>query len=455
MYIEKAFLLKAELDKLRPINKEQEERIMQKFRLDWDYHSNHLEGNTLTFGETKALILFGITAQGKPLKDHLEITGHDEAIKWIIDVVKKDRPLTETFIRELHILLLKEPYQKEAFTPDGQKTTKTIKVGEYKHFPNHVETKTGEMFYFASPEETPALMEELINWYRKEKELEDVNPILLASEFHYKFIRIHPFDDGNGRTARILMNFILMEFDYPPVIIKTEDKLNYFAVLRQADADQLEPFIEYIAQNLTRSLEIMIAGAKGGNIEDPDDLDKQIALLSQKVKTTASNIEILRDRKSILELYDGSLVKLLEAFIETCEKFKGFYKNIRFNIHTAESYEMVNNSNDLKTVFRQKINNETKGVILNFQFLNFNQIEIGESGYDTKLEINFDIREYSISVPRNFEMLRDDNMLNNTLKSVYGIQLSDQKIKDITNYEFNRHKDSIEKMIKKAQERKA
>src|SRR6476620_9543803 len=99
--VSKAERLKNELDSLRPLNGEQEGRIMQKFRLDWNYHSNHLEGNSLTYGETKALILHGITAQGKPLKDHFEITGHDEAIKWIDDVIKEERPLTEHFIREL------------------------------------------------------------------------------------------------------------------------------------------------------------------------------------------------------------------------------------------------------------------------------------------------------------------------------------------------------------------
>lgn len=105
--LEKIDQLKSELDSLRPIDKEQEMAIMQKFRLDWNYHSNHLEGNTLSYGETKALILFGITASRKPLKDHFEITGHDEAIKWIEEVIKQDRPFTENFIRELHTLLVK------------------------------------------------------------------------------------------------------------------------------------------------------------------------------------------------------------------------------------------------------------------------------------------------------------------------------------------------------------
>lgn len=249
---------------------------MQKFRLDWDYHSNHLEGNSLTYGEAKALILFGITAQSKPLKDHFEITGHDEAIKWVTDIVKENYPLTETFIRELHVLLLKSPYEVDAITPDGQPTKKKVEVGKYKSFPNHVKTRTGEIFRFATPEETPAKMQDLIEWYRAKKDSPEVNPVILAAEFHYRFILIHPFDDGNGRIARILMNFILMQFGYPSVIIKSDDKGNYFSALQQADNRIIEPFFEYIAQNLVRSLEIMIAGAKGENIEEPDDLDKEL-----------------------------------------------------------------------------------------------------------------------------------------------------------------------------------
>jgi len=261
--LEKVEELKAELDGLRPLDAEAEARIMQKFRLDWNYHSNNLEGNSLTYGETKALILFGITAQGKPLKDHFEITGHNEAINWVLDLVKDESDLTEVFIRELHTLVLKEPYFIDAVTSDGQPTRRKIEVGEYKTQPNHVVTSTGETFYFAAPQETPAKMQELVEWFRAERQKPDVDPIVLSALFHYRFIRIHPFDDGNGRVARILMNFILMQFGYPPVIIKTEDKENYYRVLTLADADQLEPFVEYIAANLCGSLEEMIAAARG------------------------------------------------------------------------------------------------------------------------------------------------------------------------------------------------
>ncbi len=246
-----ALQLKAELDALRPIDKEQEGRIMQKFRLDWNYHSNHLEGNSLTYGETKALILFGVTAQGKPLKDTLEITGHNEAINWVLEMIQGERPLTENFIRGLHSLLLQDSY-KESKNAKGEIVPRKISSGKYKTTPNHVQTATGEIFYFATPEETPAKMFDLINWYNEKTNEKEPNPILIAAKFHYKFIRIHPFDDGNGRTARILMNFILMQFGFPPVIIKTEDKTNYFAALQFADAGNIEAFITYIAQNLNR-----------------------------------------------------------------------------------------------------------------------------------------------------------------------------------------------------------
>lgn len=327
--IEEAILLKQELDNLRPLDKEAEAIIMQKFRLDWNYNSNNLEGNSLTFGETKALILHGITAQGKPLKDHFEITGHDEAIKWVTDVVKGDHPLTENFIRELHTLLLKESYYVDAITPEGKPTRRRVAVGQYKTAPNHVLTKTGEIFRFATPEETPAKMHDLITWYRAESESEDVNPIVLAAEFHYRFILIHPFDDGNGRTARILMNFILMKFGYPPVIIKTEDKANYFAALQQGDAGNIKAFVDYIAQNLVTSLEIMISGAEGNDIEEPDDSLKELALLKYNLK----NEHPTKSPKIVFETFSYFEQKIKPTFAEVITHVEDLFDEIRERIY--------------------------------------------------------------------------------------------------------------------------
>jgi len=442
MNVEKSIKLKKELDSLRPLKKEDELRIMQKFRLDWNYHSNNLEGNTLTYGETKALILFGITAQGKPLKDHFEVTGHDEAIKWVIEIVKQERPLTENFIRELHKLILKESYEVDAITPEGQPTKKRVNVGIYKSTPNHVKTKTGEIFRFATPEETPAMMNDLVNWYRVKIEKIDINPILLAAEFHYKYIRIHPFDDGNGRTARILMNFILMQFGYPPVIIKTNDKENYFAALRQADAGLIEPFIEYISKNLNNSLEIMIKGAEGENIEEPDDLDKEIALLEQRLKTVGQPIGISKNKEAILELYDNSISQLVRKFINKGERFEKFYVNNNFRL-------FVNNSanhkfkEDAIVNSRNKIKDNIDSIIMQFQYQAFNQMGFQEFNHSSQITCSFNYTRYSIT-----------NTAGVSFEKLYGEQLDESEILKLINTEIKKHKQLIEKKIEQIKKKK-
>ena len=380
--IQNALQLKSALDALRPIDKEQEDRIMQKFRLDWNYHSNHLEGNSLTYGETKALILFGVTAQGKPLKDTLEITGHNEAINWVLEMIRGERPLTENFIRELHSLLLQDSY-KESKNEKGEIIPRKISSGRYKITPNHVQTVTGEIFYFATPEETPAKMFDLINWYNEKANEKESNPILIAAEFHYKFIRIHPFDDGNGRTARILMNFILMQFGFPPVIIKTEDKANYFAALQMADVGNIESFITYIATNLNHSLTIMIAGAKGENIEEDDDLDKEIALLEQKVKSYGEKISFKKNQRDIKDLITHDIGKIIKIIKEKSIKLsrmymefevEAFFCKIEKNDVTGKNYISETQKFNLYDTLIMSPN-RIDSIIINFRYYTFNQIK--------------------------------------------------------------------------------
>ncbi|CAN1496098.1 COG3177 Fic family protein [Flavobacteriaceae bacterium] len=431
----KALELKTQLDNLRPIDREKEARIMQKFRLNWNYHSNHLEGNSLTYGETKALILFGITAQGKPLQDHFEITGHNEAINWVIDVVKGDYPLNENFIRELHTLLLKAPYEVDAITPDGQPTKKRINVCSYKTSPNHVKTKTGEIFYFATPEETPSKMSDLMNWYREKIEQEDVNPIFLAAEFHYKFIRIHPFDDGNGRTARILMNFILMKFDFPPVIIKTEDKANYFAALQLADAGNIEAFIDYISQNLVRSLEIMTAGAKGESIEEEDDLDKEIALLEQRIKFSVEKTEIIRSKETIKNIYDHSIKRLYEKFVESGKKFEAFYNfsEVNFSFNNLDSKRnSLPQENDI-------IDENSRDINFKYSFKFFNKGDYDRFNNMSLLYIKFETNKYTIF---GSGIISIDKICKN-----YSEKLTDEEISKIMTSVSQSHLKFIEQKI--------
>lgn len=418
-HIVQALKLKQQLDELRPLKKEDELRIMQKFRLDWNYHSNNIEGNSLTYGETKALLLFGITAQGKPLKDHFEIIGHNEALEWVLDIIKDERPINENFIRELHKLILKEPYQVDAMTADGQATKKWIKIGEYKTLPNHVKTKTGAMFFFASPEETPAKMQELLEWYRAEAEKADVNPIILAATFHYKFICIHPFDDGNGRTARILMNFILMRYNFPPVIVKTEEKRDYLSVLEQADAGMIEPFIDFIAKNMVHSLEIMLKAANGESIEDPDDLDKQIALLEAQLRGSEEKVKTIKTEASLENFARNSMHTIAAKFVSINNKLRKFYIETNYKIIFPTKEQMREfELNDEDLLFRAnsistynyiyEIPYYSKDCILNEKYPEKHRIQLmvdfigfkaNENSFDYKfiLDILFENTKYTIT----------------------------------------------------------
>ena len=277
--------LRADLDALRPLAPEQEARVLQKFRLEWNYNSNAIEGNSLTLGETRSLLLHGLTAAGKPLRDHLDIKGHNEAVLWLEDFVRDERPLTEQFIRGMHEVLLGEPYEVQAQTAGGQPTRKLIVPGRYKTSPNNVLTATGEMFYFASPEETPGRMTDLVDWYRAEEATPTLPPVALAAEFHYRFVRIHPFDDGNGRMSRLLMNLILLRHGYPMTVIKAADRNRYLAALAEADAGEPEPFLRFIVENVEASLRLIIRAAQGESIDEPGDLDKKLALLKKQVLT--------------------------------------------------------------------------------------------------------------------------------------------------------------------------
>ena len=217
---------------LQPLKDELQQRLDEKFILEFNYNSNHIEGNTLTYGQTELLLKFGEIDGNAKMKDLEDMKAHNLCLQIIKEEAKdKERPLTEYFIRNLHNTMLREDYQE---TKNGK--TYTVHAGIYKTRPNSVITVTGERFEYASVEETPALMSDLITWYNKEEKKKELSIIELATLFHYRYIRIHPFEDGNGRIARLLMNYILLKHDYPMIVIRTKDKQNYLKALYKCDS---------------------------------------------------------------------------------------------------------------------------------------------------------------------------------------------------------------------------
>ena len=343
--IEEIDRLKEELDALRPLPSEVVGRIEQKLRIESNYHSNAIEGNSLTLGETRSLILHGLTAHGKPMRDHLDIEGHDEAVKAIEDAIKRNESLNEIFIRNLHKVLLKKPYEIDAITPDGQPTKRLITIGAYKTQPNNVRTSTGEIYHYTPPDQVKPAMSDLIDWYRR-RENEDEHPIVIAATFHYRFVRIHPFDDGNGRMARLLMNMILIKHGYTVAVIPIQERNQYINALEQADrSEDLAEFITYIADSCKYALDLHLKAARGEDIEDVEDIDKEIALFKQSLqKGTGETIQAR-------EYADKVLYPLFHHCKEKLEQFSDVFESVH-NFTSNSSVRKTNNQ--ISTFFAKR-----------------------------------------------------------------------------------------------------
>lgn len=197
--------MKAELDKRRPLTQGELQRLREEFMVEFTYNSNAIEGNTLTLKET-AMVLEGVTIDRKPLKDHLEAVGHRDAFLYVQQLITDKVPFTERVIKIIHSLVLMD-------RPEDK--------GVYRRIPVRIMGAFHEppQPYLVAPQ-----MEQLIAEFEKTKR----HPIESAALFHLKFEGIHPFIDGNGRTGRLILNFMLMQCGYPPVNVKFADRKRYY-----------------------------------------------------------------------------------------------------------------------------------------------------------------------------------------------------------------------------------
>ena len=316
---------------LQPLKPEDQERFDKKVRLDWNFHSNKIEGNTLTYNETKALLDEGKEEGIHPSRDYKEIKAHDLAINKVKELAKdKERKLNEVTIRDLNQIILKEPFWKDTVTPDGQKTKKKIIPGQYKTQPNHVITEEGKPYKFAEPHDVPIKMQDLMNWFHKEIEQPTLSIASFIAHLHHKFIVIHPFDDGNGRVTRLWMNYVLLKLGYPPLAIKSEDKRNYFAALQRADNADIDSLAIYLGKALISWLEIGIKAAKGEDISEMGDVDKEVDLFIRERTGKVLNEPL--SKESAINLID-SLDTLFKTFKNRFKKF-----NQLFNHNTTKQY---------------------------------------------------------------------------------------------------------------------
>jgi Fic family protein len=207
---------KRRLDELRPLSGKALAALEHYYDVELTYTSNAIEGNTLTRVETSIVIEKGITVSGKPLKDHLEAVDHYHAIRYVREVARETSPLTEGDVRNLHKLVVERSAPEIA--------------GRYADVVRYTPTETGRHM-FPPPAEVPPLMNDFATWLRTAPNTPET-----AFTAHRRLVDIHPFNDGNGRTARLLMNLVLLRGGYPPVAVRPEDRLEYIHSLAQEQA---------------------------------------------------------------------------------------------------------------------------------------------------------------------------------------------------------------------------
>ncbi len=229
------------LNKLRPISKTLLLKLKERFDVEMTYNSNAIEGNTLTLKETYWVIQQGITVKGKSLKDHLEAKNHKEALDFLYDMIEHDKKFTfsEHLIKQIHSLIIQDIDKNIA----GKYRNIDVFIAGTEHVP-------------PSALDVSFRMKELADWARKNHNKMYI--VEFSAIFHHKFVHIHPFQDGNGRTARLLMNIFLMQYGFPIAIIQKNDRQKYYRVLEMADNGNYKPLVLFVTQAVLRSLNIYL-----------------------------------------------------------------------------------------------------------------------------------------------------------------------------------------------------
>ncbi len=252
-----------QLAMIRPVKTSLIKKLREQFALELTYNSNAIEGNSLTLKETFFVINEGLTIKGKPMRDHLEAKDHFEALEYLYKFAEKEgkQNFSEVTLRTLHQLVLRETESGEA----GKYRTGNVMITGSSHTP-------------LDALEIPQKIKELFEWFRKYKN--KIHIVELSAIVHHKITGIHPFADGNGRTARLVMNLLLLQNGYPMTVVLNNDRRKYYDALSKADRGDYSVFVRFIAQAVERSLNIYIktllpAKAESGKFYPLSTISKQ------------------------------------------------------------------------------------------------------------------------------------------------------------------------------------
>lgn len=239
---------KKRLDGLRPLPPTLVAKLKEQLAIEFTYNSNAIEGNTLTLRETQLVIEEGITIGGKSIGECLEARNHPEAISFVENLVEARKEVTEDDVLRVHRLVLLKVTEDA-----GRYRTSAVRI-------------IGSNFMPPPSREVRPRMVQLLEWLRENPD--ELRPVELAAVFHHRFVQIHPFTEGNGRTARLLMNAVLMRCGYPFIaIIPKVDRAKYLRALGEADLGRVSAFVNFVTRCVERSLDVYLNA-----LEEPEIL---------------------------------------------------------------------------------------------------------------------------------------------------------------------------------------
>ena len=253
-YLERIADKKSKLDKFRPIPVVALKSIKESLTIEWTYNSNSIEGNTMTLQETRLVLEEGITIKGKSLREHFETLNHQDAIDYVENLVTDDYQFSSVDILEVHSLVLNNIEKDFA----GRFRTSGVRI-------------VGANFSPPNAMKVSELVDELIDWTNTS----NINSVIKAAIFHHRFVWIHPFFDGNGRTARLLFNIIFMKMGFPPAIILKNDRKKYYDGLNKANNEDYSKLLLLVLQALERSLDIYLSSLNN-NYENYMDISQLV-----------------------------------------------------------------------------------------------------------------------------------------------------------------------------------
>lgn len=390
------------------LSEDLKKKITYKFRLDWNYYSNSMEGNTLTMGETRSVMVGNLTVGGKPIKDVLEMKGHDEVITEILKIGQSESRLSEKRIREIHNGIMHE-----------EDESKKNMIGSWKTEPNWIINYKGERFDFVEPADVPARIHDLLNKTNaaidalKQQRADAPHPIDIALDFHLEYVIIHPFYDGNGRTARILTNLLLISFGYPPFWVKSNDRKAYNQYIADIQGYGGNPdlFYEFAAEQILYSQKIILNALEGNEINDSDDLDKELALLKAQLKGEPV-LNSKANPENIIAAAEDNFIPLFIWLESKCESLKEFFfeSNRRINYETdggdgQQTVDTNDNSWDSIKAYWLQTKLKTEGkklrrILYTYELKGFKNNLNGNSIW-LNVEVNFGEFNYSVQTNQN------------------------------------------------------